>query len=172
MIEHRLIERMIGIVQKELARVKSEGTLNVAFVDTYVDFARTYADRCHHGKEEDILFRDLKSKSLSKDHARILTELIDEHVQARKRIRRLVEARSRYEKGDASALSDAIEALDFLVELYPRHIEKEDKRFFIPTMSYFSAEELERMLKEFYDFDRNLIHERYKAMVEKVEKGS
>ena len=29
------------------------------FIDTAVDFIRTYADRCHHGKEEDLLFKAL-----------------------------------------------------------------------------------------------------------------
>ena len=59
MIEHRLIERMIKILDRSLRKMEREKELDLNFIDTLVDFIRTYADRCHHGKEEDILFRDL-----------------------------------------------------------------------------------------------------------------
>ena len=50
------------------------------------------------------------------------------------------------------------------------HIEKEDKHFFIPAMDYFSKEEQSAMLDEFRVFDRNMIHEKYKKIVEEKEK--
>jgi hypothetical protein len=56
MIEHRLIERMIGIIKRILSQIEKEEKIDPVFVDTTVDFIRTYADRTHHGKEEDILF--------------------------------------------------------------------------------------------------------------------
>lgn len=62
MIEHRMIERMIALLEKESARIKSTGRVDVEFVLSSVDFIRTYADHCHHGKEENILFRDLKKR--------------------------------------------------------------------------------------------------------------
>lgn len=58
-----------------------------------------------------------------------------------------------------------------LVKFYPSHIEKEDKHFFIPCMGYFTPKEKDDMLQEFWTFDRNLIHEKYKQMVEKFEAG-
>ena len=60
MIEHRLIERMISIIKDALIQIESTQEVDPVFVDTAVDFIRTYADRTHHGKEEDILFRDLR----------------------------------------------------------------------------------------------------------------
>ena len=45
------------------------------------------------------------------------------------------------------------------------HIEKEDKHFFIPAMDYFSRDEQQKMLDEFREFDRKMIHEKYRAMV-------
>ena len=59
MIEHRLIERVIADVQTRLDGQAARRVVDTAYVDHVVDFLRTYADRCHHGKEEDILFRDL-----------------------------------------------------------------------------------------------------------------
>ena len=83
MIEHRLIERMIRIMQVNLESINKEGKVDSAFVNTAVDFIRTYADRCHHGKEEDILFRDLTKKKMSDEHQRVMQELIEEHKMGR-----------------------------------------------------------------------------------------
>ncbi|HMF30231.1 MAG TPA: cation-binding protein, partial [Candidatus Lokiarchaeia archaeon] len=57
MIEHRLIERMIAVIKKSLPAMRESQTVAPTFIDTAVDFIRMYADRTHHGKEEDILFR-------------------------------------------------------------------------------------------------------------------
>jgi hypothetical protein len=42
--------------------------------------------------------------------------------------------------------------------------------FFHAMMKYFSADEQERMLAEFWEFDRNMIHEKYKRLVEELGK--
>jgi len=72
MIEHRLIERMIGLMSQELERIRNNiavdpefAFVDPVFIDTAVDFLRIYADRCHHGKEEDILFAELAAKDLA-----------------------------------------------------------------------------------------------------------
>jgi len=57
-----------------------------------VDFFRIYADRCHHGKEEDILFRELVKKPLSTEERNVLAELVDEHVQGRALVHAIYEA--------------------------------------------------------------------------------
>jgi hemerythrin-like domain-containing protein len=169
MIEHRLIERMITVMGKELARIKTLQEVNPFLIDTIVDFIQTYADRCHHGKEENILFRELKKKTLSADHKKIMDELIEEHILGRKTTGRLVGANRDYVKGTAESLSVIMECMSLLVDFYPRHIEKEDKHFFLPVMSYFSQKEKDSMLEEGFLFDQGLIHEKYKEIVNLAE---
>ena len=169
MIEHRLIERMISLMAKERDRMKTSNKANPAFIDTIVDFIRSYADHCHHGKEENILFRELKEKDLSAEHKNIMSELIEEHIWGRETTGRLVEANKGYSKGDIKALPIIIECISFLVDFYPKHIEKEDKRFFLPVMAYFTQEEKGSMLQEGFLFDQNLIHEKYKEVVNLAE---
>jgi hemerythrin-like domain-containing protein len=83
---------------------------------------------------------------------------------------RLVEANTRYAQGNKEALSAITDCVKSLVEFYPKHIEKEDKHFFIPCMEYFSEAEKEAMLKEEWEFDKSLIHEKYRNIVMAVEK--
>jgi hemerythrin-like domain-containing protein len=168
MKEHRVIERMIKLADAQLERLKQGKTPDLNFIDSAVDFMKTYADRCHHGKEEDILFKRLAQKPLLEEHGKIMQELIQEHFFGRKNTIALVEARMRYAEGDA--LDGIIENLEKLVKFYPLHIEKEDKRFFIPCMEYFDQNEKAEILKEFLDFDKKLIHEKYSNLVESLEK--
>lgn len=170
MIEHRLIERVIKLWKLQLEDIDKKQTVDISFIDTAADFMKTYADRCHHGKEEDILFRDLEKKPLVAGHKKILQELIDEHTVSRRNLKVLLEAKGRYAVQKKEALNDIKEAIKTLTVLYPRHIEKEDKHFFLPCMKYFTKLEQENMLQEFKKFDANLIHEKYKLLVERLEK--
>ena len=56
-----------------------------------------------------------------------------------------------------------------LFDLYPEHIRKEDKVFFPASMKYFSREEQEGMLTEMWEFDRGMIHEKYKSVAVTLE---
>jgi hemerythrin-like domain-containing protein len=171
MMEHRLIERMIKLLSAELDNMASEAEVNPHFIQTALDFLKTYADRTHHGKEEDILFRKLKGKKLSADHRQMMNSLIQEHVWARETVGQLLSANKEYIEGHTHAFSEIKNNLQKLIEFYPRHIEKEDKHFFIPVMEYFTSEQQEDMLEEYWEFDRKMIHEKYKKIVEEAEKN-
>ncbi len=168
MIEHRLIEKMIAVIKDTLKRVESTRQIDPLFVDKAVDFIRTYADRTHHGKEEDILFRDLGKKNLSASDRKVMDQLIEEHVFGRKTTKALVEANTRYRNGDAKAIVDITRFLTTLVDFYPKHIEKEDKIFFPASRTYLSEEEEQAMLAEFWEFDRKMIHEKYKTLMDNL----
>lgn len=169
MIEHRLIEKMLKIVEKEIARIRRTRRVDVAFIDTAVDFILTYADRTHHGKEEDILFRDLERKDLSPQHTKDMHELVAEHILARNTVKDLVEARNRFAAGDESSLETIMQKLTALTEFYPQHIRKEDTAFFPNSEKYFTPGELNRMLEEFWEFDRKMVHEKYRNVVAVLE---
>lgn len=167
MIEHRLIEEMVELLKAELDKIKKGGEVDPVFIEDAVDFFRTYADRTHHGKEEDILFKSLEDRDLKPKHQKVMEELVKEHIYAREQVSALLLARNRYLEGSEDELDNLITTLTNLIELYPSHIEKEDKHFFIPIMDYFTDEEKDEMLEEFYEFDREMIHEKYEKVVEK-----
>lgn len=171
MIEHRLIERMVKLMTDEFRRLEAGGEPDPVFLRTAADFIRTYADRTHHGKEEDILFRELEKRDLSDEHRQTMNRLIEDHKTGRKATGGLAAAVSRFEGGGGGAVDDIRTHLRTLAELYPPHIETEDKRFFIPVMEYFTDEEKDAMLEEEYEFDRNMIHEKYRQTVEGMEQS-
>jgi hemerythrin-like domain-containing protein len=164
MVEHRVIEQVIQGVNVHLSRIEPEGGADPSYIAAVIDFLRTYADRTHHGKEEDILFARLHRKDLSPEDERVLGELEEEHVRARETVAALEEATRRYRDGDRSALTGVTEGLRALVELYPQHIVKEDRVFFPAAQGYFSPEEERELLAEFRSFDASMIHEKYRAV--------
>ena len=59
--EHRLIERVTKLLEKELCKARENG---LRFLVITIDFLRTYADRCHHGKEKGILWRSCQKENV------------------------------------------------------------------------------------------------------------
>jgi hemerythrin-like domain-containing protein len=172
MIEHRLIERMVALLKNEGERIRHGCKANHGLLLRAVDFYRMYADKCHHGKEEDILFRQLEKKDMSPEHKNLMEELLSEHVQGRKIVSRLADAADKISKGDLFSSQEALACLQELVALYTAHISKEDHKFFLPVMAYFSKNEQSQMMKAFLDFDMKLVHEHYRKIVEELEKGN
>mgnify|MGYP006281811377 CR=1 FL=1 len=172
MIEHRLIERAIAFMKAEKERLETGGELDPVTIDTLVDFIRTYADRCHHGKEEDILFQDLENRPLSDSEQGLMEELVEEHKLGRKLTKELVDAKNDVVDGKQPRLNDMLQTMQQLIDFYPQHIEKEDKRFFPETERHYTKAELDRMIESFYTFDMRMIHEKYSNVVEGLSEGA
>ncbi|MBM4274289.1 MAG: hypothetical protein FJ134_07500 [Deltaproteobacteria bacterium] len=176
MTEHRLIERMITLMKQDLQRIRENvavdpefAFVDPVFIDTAVEFIRTYADQCHHGKEEDILFVELAKKDLTPEHRQVMEELIQEHVWGREAVVKLVKVKENYLREQEGAVPEILSILEQLTEFYPRHIDKEDRHFFLPVMDYFTNEEQAAMLAQMWEFDRKMIHAKYTTIVEAIE---
>ncbi len=169
MNEHRAIERMIGIMRHESAHVREVSLIDTVFVDAVVDYFSTYTDRTHHGKEEGILFRDLAPKPLRPEHREMMARLIEGHRWARRTVAELDGAKQAYLEGKYLALNAILDKLNALISFYPGHVKVEDETFFPAAMGYLSAPEQEAMLAEFWEWDRHMIHEKYAAVVARLE---
>jgi len=169
MIEHRVIDRMIAALRAELSAIEQTGAVDADFLSSAVDFLRRYADQCHHGKEELILFRELRRKPLQPIHAATLAELIDEHTTGRAAVGGLGAAIDGYRRGEAAQADAIVKRLRMIVDFYPAHIRKEDRGFFLPVMSLFTQEERDAMLAEGHAFDSNLLHELFLPVVGAAE---
>jgi hemerythrin-like domain-containing protein len=161
MVEHVLIARMMNLMEARLGKIGPETRPDMVFIDGAVDFAKTYTDVCHHGKEEKIFFEKLAMKNLLPDHKKLMDELVLEHIQARKIVAHLEMAREDFMKGDSGAVGKIPIICKSLWQIYPAHIEKEEKTFFPSSMEYFSKREQEEMVKQFWEFDKNLLLEKY-----------
>jgi len=170
MKEHRRIEKVIDELKLEIQNQQRTQTPNTGKIMTAIDFFHTYADKTHHGKEEDIFFEKLHNKQVSEDHNSLLKDLRKDHEQARLLINQLQQEIESYRKGEENIVHNISNTLQKLTILYTKHIKKEDETFFGPVMDeYFSKDEEQQLLNEFYDFDKNMIHKKYDQIVEYIQ---
>ncbi|MGC9320535.1 MAG: hemerythrin domain-containing protein [Armatimonadota bacterium] len=174
MIEHRRIERMVALIDREAGRLEKDASAepDTEFIRAAVAFMREYADECHHGKEEDILFEALQERTISDEHQQTLQRLLDDHRRARELNASLLDATERWEGGNEGAREEIVDALQTLAELYPDHITTEDKSFFIPVMDYLDEEEQREMMNDMWDFDRELFAAHYEEILQQYEPES
>ena len=148
MQEHRLIERMLRLIQAEMDRAAVQNKFDIDFIDTALDFLVFYADHNHHGKEEKLYFPVFLTKSLTPEHRRITTELIDEHARLRKTFKAISVAAEAYRQGKKDVFQAIRTGFGEVLMLYPLHVDKEDNHFFYPSMDYLTRQEQDKMLQD------------------------
>ena len=84
------------------------------------------------------LFVALAEKSLSNEHKTTIEVLEDDHMKGRELVKKTENGLDVYAGDSAEGVRILTEGLEGLLELYPQHIEKEDKHFFFPVMDHFT----------------------------------
>jgi len=113
--EHVLIKRWIALVPEVIKNLDLESEEGKQIIINGLDFIRSYADKFHHAKEEEILFQYF-DKNLD-----IIKTMLVDHETGRSHVRTIVEA---LQKNDKSAIS---EHLNGYKDLLTEHIKKEDE---------------------------------------------
>lgn len=148
MEEHRMIEKLIGRMRRSCMELLAGADIDVELFRKYVTCAREYADKAHHGKEEQILFQIMTEQLGEPAQKLIYNGMLVEHDQGRLYLSDLAAALDEYESCAADATgTDAADTtehrgmsvdkeqackLDVIVSaggycrLLQRHIEKED----------------------------------------------
>jgi hemerythrin-like domain-containing protein len=165
--EHRIIERMIVIIQSEISKIEKGRIIDAPILDSIVDFLKFYINTTHHVKE-DYLFSVLQKKNMTKADLKIMQQLINEHSYMETAIEDIVKAETEYFEG-MDTIGIIITTFNALAALYPRHITNEEKNFFPNTENYLSPSELDEITKEFKNFDSTMIHKKYRSLIEELK---
>ena len=78
--EHKAILKMLDVSEEVARRIKNGAAVAPETFSGLLEFFRTFADRCHHGKEEDCLFPLLEQKGLPREGGPIGV-MLHEHGQ-------------------------------------------------------------------------------------------
>jgi hemerythrin-like domain-containing protein len=126
--EHQVI---LGVAEamQHLVEATARGQWDFdAFADC-VTFIRLFADACHHGKEEDLLFPELEKGGMPR-HQGPIAVMLHEHQQGRAFARRMADALDAARNGDEQARATLRNAASGYVDLIRGHIMKEDNVLF------------------------------------------
>ena len=170
--EHRVIERMLAILEAAAVRVDSGQDLPTEFFPKAVDFIRKFADSCHHGKEEDNLFPSMEKRGVPKETGPIAV-MLAEHEQGRAFVKGMDEAGQRFITGDKKALKVASDNARGYAKLLRQHIDKEDNILFRMAEQVLTDADHQGLLSKFEEVERERIgpgkHEKYLKLVEVLE---
>ena len=128
-LEHRVIEQVLDCLDRIANSCQAEERLDAASARDAIDFFRTFADRCHHGKEEGLLFPALEARGMPHDQGPIAVMLF-EHQQGRAFAKAMADAIDEARAGNEEALTKLRDAGTGYVHLIRGHINKEDHVLF------------------------------------------
>ena len=155
MAEHQNILRGISAIELKIKTFEENGKIDPEFIKMAIDFIRSYADKYHHAKEEDILFIFMEKAGFSRDSGPIAVMLY-EHDEGRDYIRKLEIANSRYADGDSSASAEIIENSLAYSSLLRGHIQKEDNVLYPMAVKLLGESMIEKMGSDFKRVDREM----------------
>ncbi len=127
--EHQLILAVAHSLAAKLAAEANGTALDYDDMARYVTFFRLFADACHHGKEEDMLFPALEAQGMPHDAGPIAVMLY-EHDQGRALVRMMADSLDEARNGDPHANGDLRAGAAGFVDLIVAHIGKEDHVLF------------------------------------------
>lgn len=172
--EHDNIEEFNKVVRKiSLGLLKGE-KIDVEDLRISVDFIKEYADRIHHGKEEDILFIDIENELGQLGKNLVSHGMLVEHDLARYYVSEMEKSIDRYEKNisDDTRL-DLITYLMAYRDLLERHIYKENEVVYKYAVDNLEKDTLVRIDEKTLDFESDIKNkeskERYLNILESLK---
>jgi len=168
--EHHFIQKVVGAMAVMIEVLEAGKEVEEKTLQDMVEFMRTFADKCHHGKEESHLFPALEKKGVPMRGCP-LGMLIAEHQKGRALVSELAEATEAY-RGNPLAKESLVKSLRGLTELYPNHIWKEEYLAFPMADKILSSEEQRDLSEKFEMVEREIglnVHRRFEQFATELE---
>jgi hemerythrin-like domain-containing protein len=166
--EHNAVLLALQILEKVEERLGTEAADASEHLDQLIDFFGGFVDRCHHGKEEDVLFPELQKRGLPREGGPIAV-MLAEHEGGRGYIRKMSEGLARLRNGDSNALRDIRENSIGYSALLRAHINKENCVLFPMADRLLIDEDATKMVERFEEIERERVgvgkHDAYHAML-------
>jgi hemerythrin-like domain-containing protein len=173
-MEHEAVRLTLRILDKICQRIeKSEEIIDLGHIDQLLEFFKVFVDRCHHGKEEELLFPALENVGVSREGGPIGV-LLHEHQQGREFVRSMNAVLSQYAQGDRKAAAEFVKTARSYINLLDQHIDKENGVLFPLAEKHLSAQEQTQLWEGFEMIEAQKIgagkHEEFHIMIDQLEK--
>ncbi|MGW8188252.1 MAG: hemerythrin domain-containing protein [Desulfobacterales bacterium] len=167
----RLTLRVLEVISTDIDR--SGRIANGDHIDSLLEFFGVFVDKCHHGKEEKLLFPALEEVGVGREGGPIGV-ILDEHRKGRELVGAMTAAMAQHRQGEAAAAARFSEAAKAYIDLLNRHIEKENNVLFSIAGRHLSKDTLSELKKGFDRLETEEIgtgrHAEFHRMLENLEK--
>lgn len=166
--EHKHIIRMLKIVDHTAEHISSNRPVPVEIVTDELSFIKGFADECHHGKEEGVLFV-MVEPHLNADQKETMNRLLKDHVEGRNYVKNARESLNKAAEGDIEAAQEIAGNLKNYTALLRDHIKRESV-FFNDIKPLFSEEEKLELDDKCEKIEEKLgEHEHFLEMLDRLE---
>ncbi len=157
--EHELIKRLLALIPSLIENCNLETEPGRQVILDAVDFIRSYADKFHHAKEEEILFKCFAAE------LDILQVMHNDHDTGRAHVRAVIEAVENRDRASAS------EHLNGYRELLTEHIKKEDEILYPWMDRELSDRQIGQLFSQFNETDATFgdAPKKYQNFISKLE---
>ena len=169
--EHDIIKRAIKVLEAVDRRFEAGDDSVAAAYPPLIDFIREFADRCHHGKEEDILFKLLERRGMPRMGP--IGVMMIEHDHGRDFVQKLSEATDRFMDGDSAARIDVTKNADGYASLLKGHIDKENGILYPMADNMLSQADQIELAAQFDGVEEEIgrgRHQEYERLIDDLER--
>lgn len=167
--EHRTIEQLLGLLERLATRLETRQDVPMDLFPDLLEFLLTFADTCHHGKEEDILFPALENHGVAHNSGPIGV-MLAEHDLGRRYVNTLAEAARHYVQNQPGSSQLLAQSARGYVGLQRQHIYKEDTILYPMASALLSEDEFEAIGQQFEALERDRLgvgeHDRLQQVAE------
>ena len=168
--EHEGVRVMLNILDRIGRQLELAGSLNNDHFEGIIEFLRGFVDKCHHGKEEDLLFPALVAAGVPQEGP--IAVMLREHETGRNYVKAISNAHAGYVAGDKSSSTDIVQNVRGYISLLRDHIDKENNVLFVMADSRLPAKKQEELFEGFERIEEERIgtgkHEEYHGFIEKL----
>jgi hemerythrin-like domain-containing protein len=167
--EHEGVRVMLSVIRAICRRLGTDEAVDPSDLPKVIEFLSVFVDRCHHGKEEDLLFPALEAAGVARDGGPIGV-MLAEHAEGRELIRAMREALERWDVDPPEARRTfAARALAY-ADLLEEHIGKENGVLFVAAEAMLTPEADGELAAGFEAIERERIgagkHEEFHALLD------
>jgi hemerythrin-like domain-containing protein len=170
--EHKGVLLMLAILEKVSAKLEKEGSLVKEHLEGMLEFFSVFVDKCHHGKEEDLLFPAYEAVGIPNKNGPIGV-MLAEHEEGRGYIKNMTEAFNGFKKNENFSGVHIVEYARKYIALLKQHIEKEDTVLYPMGDARLSEAKNKELLAGFDKIENERIgsgkHEQFHAMIDKLK---
>ena len=169
--EHRLIEKVLASLDKYTEAIWRGDKVEQGDLRIFVQFIQEFADHCHHGKEEEILFSTMVENGFPGEQGPIAV-MLAEHEEGRRLVGMLLEKSEKTEPWSEEDRRVIRESAMEYIRLLSHHIMKEDNILYPMAQSRLAPEVLEKIGERFDKFENEEMgsgqHEKFHALADQL----
>lgn len=147
--EHEAVRITLKILKRIGQEIDKTGKIsNPEHLEQLFDFFSTFVDRCHHSKEEELLFPALEEVGVSREGGPVGV-MLKEHQQGRDLVAKMKTAIDQYLNGDNDAVQRFQQHANDYTTLLDFHIDKENNVLFPMALKHLPESKLAELKKGF-----------------------